>query len=157
MLEHFSGNIFKCRFQRKQGTTKRSSSSVCLCFSQYKSHPKRLTTCPYSHFLRLRRICSEENDFETQKKKNDNIFPKPWLSTKCGSASEKTSIRLSLVTLLLQSDRMWPVLNLTSLWCWLTILRTQCSKTSSLETSTCCEMTQTLKTFYRPLLGLSAS
>ena len=62
-------------------------------------------------------------------------------------SKHKNEYQPSLVTPLFQSAQVWPVLNLPSLWCWRTIPRTQWSKTSWLETSTCCEMTQTLETF----------
>ena len=57
------------------------------------SHPVRCkNSIPYSQFLRLRRICSEENDFENKSKEMASFFPKPRLSIKCDSASAGTSI-----------------------------------------------------------------
>ena len=45
------------------------------------SHPARCkNSIPYSQFLRLRRICSEDNDFENKSIEMASFFPKPRLS-----------------------------------------------------------------------------
>ena len=51
------------------------------------SHPARCkNSIPYSQFLRLRRICSGDNDFENKSIEMASFFPKQRLSFQCDSA-----------------------------------------------------------------------
>ena len=70
----------------------------------------------YSQFLRLRRICSEDNDFENKSKEMASLFRyRDHPSDVIQRAQERISA--ILVTPLFQSVQMYQMLNLPSHWC----------------------------------------
>ena len=59
------------------------SHSYLLHSSSHPSHVKN--SIPYSKFLRLRRLCSDDSDFSNKSKEMCQFFRKTWLSRFCDS------------------------------------------------------------------------
>ena len=60
------------------------------------SHPARCkNSIPYSQFLRLRRIYSEDNDFGNKSIEMASFFPKPRLPFQCDSVNARTRVSYS--------------------------------------------------------------
>ena len=59
------------------------SHSYLLHSSSHPSHVKN--SIPYSKFLRLRRLCSDDSDFSNKSKEMCQFFLKTWLSRFCNS------------------------------------------------------------------------